>query len=151
MAITYCSIEDVLFNHERIPDTADERTAITLFIEIAEGQINDKLRPKYSVPFTTIPATIRLITMDLATYYELRRLASANVSIPPEHLAQYKDNADELLSMVAGCEMSFDTDDVTRQTLVSSNTLNRVKIFDLGNVFSQGYHPTASDERYGES
>lgn len=151
MAISYCTIEDVLFNHETIPDTADERTTITLFIEIAEGQINDKLRPKYDVPFTTIPATIRLIAMDLATYYELRRLASANFSIPPEHLAQYKDNADTLLSEVAGCNMSFDTADVTRQTLVSSNTAGKTKIFDLGDVFSQTYHPTASDERYGEA
>jgi hypothetical protein len=91
VAISYCSIEDVLLNHARIPDTPDERTAITMFIEIAEGKINDKLRGKYEVPFSVpIPATIRGICMDLTTYYELRRLAGANTGITQEWIDQYK-------------------------------------------------------------
>ena len=152
MAISYCTIEDVLINCEPIPDTVDERNAITQFIELAEGLINDKLRGKYDVPFTatSIPATIRLVCMNLATYFELRRLASRNASIPPELLAEYKTDAEKTLSEIAECTINFDSDDVTPQTLISSSTKGIQKIFDLGDVESQDYHPTDADERYGE-
>jgi phage gp36-like protein len=151
VAISYCTIEDVLFNHARIPDRPHERTAITMFIEISEGKINDRLRGKYSVPFSTpVPATIRGICMDLATYYELRRLAGANTGISQEWIDQYKTAAEDAISEVAECKISFDTDEVTRQTLVSSNTRGKQKIFDLGDRYNQDYHLTDDDERYGE-
>jgi phage gp36-like protein len=150
MAISYCTIEDVLFNHARIPDTVDERAAITMFIELAEGKINDKLRGKYTVPFATVPATIREVCMNLATAMELRRLAGANTSIQQDWIDSYKTDAQETLSEIAGCKINFDSDDVTPATLVDSNTLNIVKIFDLGDVYGQDYHDTDADERYGE-
>ena len=150
MAISYCRVEDVLLNHQRIPDTVDEKVAITTFIELAEGQINDKLRAKYTVPFTTVSPTIRMATMNLATYWELRRLSGANTGITPEMVKEYKDEAEGMIGEIAECTVNFDSDDATRQTLVSSNTNGRVKIFDLGPVFAQTTHPQDDDERYGE-
>lgn len=149
MAISYCTVNDVLLNHQRIPDTTDERVAITTFIELAEGEINDALRSKYTVPFTTVPNTVRLITMNYATYLELRRLSGANTGITPEMVKEYKDDAEAKISKIADCQVNFD-DDAIRTTQISSNTKNRVKIFDLGNIYSQTTHPEDDDERYGE-
>jgi len=150
MAISYCTVDDVLLNHQRIPDTTDERVAITTFIELAEGQINDKLRAKYTIPFVSVSPTIRMATMNLATYWELRRLSGANTGITPEMVKEYKDEAEAIISEIAECTVNFGSDEATRQTVVESNTRNRTKIFDLGPVYSQTTHPEDDDERYGE-
>lgn len=148
--MAYTTIAEVRLNHERIPEGSEEDTIIAMHIAFVDGMIDAKLRGKYEVPFATTPAIIGGIACDLVTFRALRSLFGAQVEAYQQWLDQYKTPADELLQDIQDCKINLDTDAVTALARVRSNTQGKEAIFDLGDPYDQAYHPTDSDQRYGE-
>jgi len=148
--MAYTTIAEVRLNHERIPEGSKEDTIISKQIQFVDGMVDAKLRGKYEVPFSTTPAIIAGIACDLVTFRVLRSLFGAQVEAYQQWLDQYKTPADELLQAICDCLINLDPDLVTARLRVKSNTQGKEAIFDLGDPYDQAYHPTESDQRYGE-
>lgn len=148
--MAYTTIREVRLNHERIPAGSEEDAIISMHISSVDGEIDDKLRAKYTVPFSTTPALIARIARDLVTFLTLRSLFGAQVENYQTWLEQYKTPADTLLDEIRECKINLDASAVTLLARVRSNTQGKEAIFDLGDPVDQDYHPTADDQRYGE-
>jgi phage gp36-like protein len=146
----YCTIEEVKLNHERIPDNAETDGAIAQHITTRSAMVDGYIRGKVQLPFETIPTIINEITIDLATYRTLRGLYGAQSEEYQAWIAEYK-TAIETLEAIRDCTITLDPDDATAYQRIKSNTRNKEAIFNLAHPYSQDYHPTDGDKRYGEN
>ena len=146
--MAYCEADDVKANHERIPESEDD-TVISSFIDRADGLINGYLRSKYKVPFVVVPEIIKGISIDIATYYELRRLFGAQQSEFQEWITDFYAKPLEILKSIQKGEINLDETSVTKYQEVKSNTSGKEAIFNLADTYTQIYHPEENDERYG--
>ena len=148
--MAYTTIANVKLNHQMIPDTEASNAIISMHIPMVDSYIDGKLRGKIELPFTTTPALIQMIALDMVTFRTLRSLYSEQ---NPEYytwLDEYKNPADERLQEVADCKIVFDSSEATPYTRIKSNTSGKEAIFNLANPIEQDYHPTDGDDRYGE-
>jgi len=148
--MAYTTIANVKLNHEMIPDTAASNAIIAMHIPMVDSYIDGKLRGKIELPFTTTPALIQMIALDMVTFRTLRSLYSAQNENYDTWLDEYKTPAEEKLQEVADCKIVFDSSEATPYTRIKSNTSGKEAIFNLLNPIDQDYHPTDGDDRYGE-
>ena len=148
--MAYTTIANVKLNHEMIPDTAASDAIIAMHIPMVDSYIDGKLRGKFELPFTTTPALIQMIALDLVTFRTLRSLYSAQSESYDSWLDEYKNPAEEKLQDIADCKISFDSSEATQRTRIQSNTSGKEAIFNLLDPIEQDYHPTDGDDRYGE-
>jgi phage gp36-like protein len=66
----YIEWEDVANSYPDWPKAASANTVGNLWIPRAEDEVDARLAPKYSVPFTPVPGVVRDLCIDLA-YYKL--------------------------------------------------------------------------------
>lgn len=145
----YCTIAEVKLNHEGIPDNAETDSAIAQHITTVSSRIDDYLRGKYDVPFLTTPGTINEIAVDIVTYRTLRGLMASQTEEYTTWLDEYKA-AIEMLEAIRDCKINLDPDLATGFDKIKSNTKGKEAIFNLGHPYSQDYHDTDGDDRYGE-
>ena len=148
--MAYTTIANVKLNHEMIPDTAASNAIIAMHIPMVDSYIDGKLRGKIELPFTTTPALIQMIALDMVTFRTLRSLYSAQNENYDTWLDEYKTPAEEKLQEVADCKITFDSSEATQYTRIRSNTSGKEAIFNLADPVEQDYHPTDGDDRYGE-
>jgi len=75
----YAYIDDV---REWIPEVTSSIVSddsIAYFINVAENNINDVLRDRYDVPFTTVPSSISTLCARYAAYLVLQTFPDANI------------------------------------------------------------------------
>jgi len=148
----YTTIAQVRLNHERILDeTADRDSIISMHIRGVDALIDGKLRAKITIPFAgDVPEIIQDISRDLVTFRTLRSLYGSQTEEYQDWLEQYKTDPMALLDEIRDCNITLDPDLTTLLARVKSNTKGKEAIFNLGDLESQDYHPTAGDDRYGE-
>jgi len=148
--MAYTTIANVKLNHEMIPDTAESNAIIAMHIPMVDSYIDGKLRGKFVLPFTTTPALIEMIALDMVTFRTLRSLYSAQNESYDSWLDEYKNPAEDKLQEIADCKISFASTEATLYTRIQSNTDGKEAIFNLDDPVDQDYHPTDEDDRYGE-
>lgn len=99
----YCNIDDIkqLIPEGELIDLSDDENAgevnsnvVNSAIEAAEEFINGHLRVRYSLPFDTVPPTIKSIAVQIARYNLYQRRFADGM---PEGIANnYKDNCKTL-------------------------------------------------------
>lgn len=149
--MAYCTVAEVVDNHESIPDTG-ETTYITKYITWADAIINGALAGKYDLPFSATPNLINFISTTFATFFEIKRLFGKNQSEIQEWIETYYEMAKEYLDKLASCEMAlFDAsgEEIETVALIQSNTMDRQPIFDLRHPYDWNYHDESDDKRYG--
>ena len=147
---SYCTEAEVKLNHDAIPDNVKTDNAIAMHILDVSGLIDSTLRGKIQLPFISTPQIINGIAKDLVTFRTLRGLFGAQSENFQTWILQYKDPAMETLEAIRDCKINLDSDEATAYTKIRSNTSGREAIFTLQPAEDQDYHPTDSDDRYGE-
>lgn len=66
----YIDWDDVADTYSDWPKSVSANTVGNLWIQRAEDEVDGRLAPKYSVPFTPVPGIVRDLSIDLA-YYKL--------------------------------------------------------------------------------
>jgi len=148
--MAYTTVEDVKKNHGMIPDNAETDAIINMYIPKVDSLIDGKLRGKFELPFTSVPALINMIALDMVTFYTLRGLYSEQSESYDTWLDEYKTPANQLLDDIADCKITFASGEAIQRTRIKSNTKGKEAIFNLADPIDQDYHPTDEDDRYGE-
>lgn len=67
----YANWQDVVNRYRDVAKDYDDNDTSVSFIQGAEAEIDSALGVRYAVPFTTVPAVVKDLTIDL-TYYKMR-------------------------------------------------------------------------------
>lgn len=147
----YTTVAEVRLNHELISTNANADAAISMHIPGVDDLIDGMLRGKITIPFAgEAPAIIKDISRDLVTFRTLRSLYGSQVEQYQTWLDQYKNDQMDLLEQIRDCTIVLDPDLTTLLARLQSNTRGKEAIFNLSDPEGQDYHPTDSDQRYGE-
>ena len=138
---------------DQIPDTSEDR--IGRFIIDAERVVKSKLAAFVEAwTDATEPGIIQVIVKHFALWTEMESLFGSQSEEYHEWVAARKVFPWDLLhQIIDDAKEGLDIDpDFTKKNVewVRSNTKLYAKIFDLGEVLSQGMHPDDADLRYGE-
>ena len=104
-----------------IPTTKDAEDWTDVWVERASGEIDDRLRHRYTVPFTTVPQIIKNICLDLTTYFLLRENYHQEDGQLNEWVKDYERRASDLLELIADGTIALETTD-TSGVAISTNT-----------------------------
>lgn len=150
--MAYTTVAEVRLNHERITDvTATRDSIIAMHILSVDAEIDGKIRSKVTIPFVgEAPEIIRSISRDLVTFRTLRSLYGSQTEEYQDWIEQYKTDQMQLLDDIQSCKVILDPALTTIVSRLKSNTRNKEAIFTLQDPTQQDYHPTSSDDRYGE-
>jgi phage gp36-like protein len=129
---TAANIKVVLLN---VATYTFDDTAIGSFIAKADALIDSYLANVYTVPFTTTPAIINSLSVDIACYYLLRTTyTNDRVEEKNSWVIEWYNKALEILKKLANKEMSLGTAYVPTSSIVSSTDENYTSTFDIDNV-----------------
>ena len=137
--ITYADVNASLANLEDlVPDTKDAEEWTAVWITRAEGEIDDRLRHRYTVPFTTVPQIIKNIALDLTTYFLLRENYHQEDGQLNDWVKDYERRASDLLELISDGTIALESTDTTGVAISSTTgverTFTKTKYDSDGNV-----------------
>lgn len=84
--MSYCTVSDVRRHSPEIRSDDVSDSDVSNFITASEAIINDALRERYTVPFTTVPDSIRHLCARMTSYRVLRVFPDRTVAEDLERL-----------------------------------------------------------------
>ena len=113
-----------LTNDDGSNATAVNTTVLDAIVIRAESRIKGFVQTKYSLPFTTVPETVKSLTLDLVRYYLYERKSKIDANLQ----VLYENTIDILKQIARGVitldtepgENAFQTDDTQSLVSVSS-------------------------------
>lgn len=119
------------------PDSSKVDAAI---LKADRMYIDPYCKDRYTVPFTTVPDEVRLLSATIAAYYLFRRRQKVTNSILDKYIkavAKLKDIADGKFAL-EGATIIKDSSGIASTTEDEAQTFTRTKRDSSGNVISVG-------------
>jgi len=107
--VAYCTQDDLIeqITEEELIELTDDAgsgdadaDAVARAIADADAEIDSYCGARYAVPFSTVPAIVRKVSVDIAVYNLLTRRAHLRGAVPEERQKRY-ENAVRLLREIA--------------------------------------------------
>jgi len=103
----YTTVAKVTDLFPKIKDTQISSASIAFYINQAEAEINGRLAPQYSLPFSTTPALIETIATELSLIKVLDRFFTSEARSSNSWRDTRKKDAQNLLDGIANGSMSL--------------------------------------------